>query len=126
MLLQFTVLAGIGVEQTLRRAAGEAQLAQAMPAGLDGTTENAAKQKPFAKQELTAEQEIETEQETKAEQETAEVQKLPPEGKKINYIENPLPLPKKHVKRVMDYRIKEEDALADFDIATSEDDDFDL
>lgn len=47
------------------------------------------------------------------------------ETEEIVYIENPLPLPKKHVKRVLDYgmHIPESD---DFDIAVPEDDDFDL
>lgn len=120
VLLQFTVLAGISVEQTLRRAAENTQLTQALPARWDKTAENTAKQKLLAEQEPFAEQEL------TPEQEPTEVQELPPGGKKINYIENPLPLPKKHVKRVMDYRIKEEDALEDFDIMPTDDDDFDL
>lgn len=47
------------------------------------------------------------------------------EKKKIHYLENPLPLPKKHVKRVLDYalQVSGED---DFDFPVGEDDDFDL
>lgn len=47
------------------------------------------------------------------------------EGKKKNYIENPLPLPKKHVKKTMDYQTELFDKM-DFDIDISESDDFDI
>lgn len=50
------------------------------------------------------------------------------EEKKINYIENPLPLPKKHVKRKLEFKFngmqdKKED---DFDVKIGDDDDFDI
>lgn len=47
-------------------------------------------------------------------------------GEKPRFIENPLPLPKKHVKREMDYdhNILEEDMH--YDIEVAEDDDFDI
>ena len=46
------------------------------------------------------------------------------EKKKVNYIENPLPLPKKHVKRNFDFKLdKRKD---DFDIDIEEGDDFDI
>lgn len=41
---------------------------------------------------------------------------------KVKYLDNPLPLPKKHQARVMDYQIKDED---DFDFKVKDDDDFD-
>lgn len=47
----------------------------------------------------------------------------PEAGKKTNYIENPLPLPKKHVKRVMEFKLDEKDG---FDIEIDEKDDFDI
>ncbi len=49
-----------------------------------------------------------------------------PEKKTVKYIENPLPLPKKHVKRVMDYTLQTGSAEDDFDYAVEEDDDFDI
>lgn len=49
-----------------------------------------------------------------------------PEKKKIVLIENPLPLPKKHVKKTMDYRFEPEPELMKFDIEIKENDDFDL
>lgn len=74
-------------------------------------------------------EEIEELEETKAEKAEGtmrEAEKSEAEGlEEIVYIENPLPLPKKHVKRVLDYgvQIPESD---DFDIAVQEEDDFDL
>lgn len=46
------------------------------------------------------------------------------EKKKVNYIENPLPLPKKHVKRKLDFKIDKK--KEDFDIEIDENDDFDI
>lgn len=43
--------------------------------------------------------------------------------KKVKYIENPLPLPKKHVKKTMNFKLDEKD---DFDIEIDEKDDFDI
>lgn len=49
-----------------------------------------------------------------------------PEGeKKVRYLDNPLPLPKKHVKRVLDYSIQV-NTDDDFDLSVEENDDFDL
>ena len=50
------------------------------------------------------------------------------EERKINYLENPLPLPKKHVKKIMDFEkdIVEAASKDDFDFAIGETDDFDV
>lgn len=45
---------------------------------------------------------------------------------KVKFIENPLPLPKKHVPREMNYNMDIEEAEMEFDINTSENDDFDI
>lgn len=45
------------------------------------------------------------------------------DNKEIQYIENPLPIPKKHVPKVLDYRLNNEEG--DFDYPVSDDDDFD-
>ena len=48
------------------------------------------------------------------------------EKRKIEFLENPLPLPKKHVKRVMNYKLDEkEKEFGGYDIDVPEDDDFD-
>ena len=51
-----------------------------------------------------------------------------PDKPKINYIPNPLPLPKKHVKKVMGFDINTdaEDRLLDFDYQGTDEDDFDI
>lgn len=48
------------------------------------------------------------------------------EEKKIEFIENPLPLPKKHVRKTMDYAFIPEDDQMKYDIVVSDTDDFDL
>lgn len=45
------------------------------------------------------------------------------EKKQVKYLDNPLPLPKKHVKRTLDFELDKKD---DFDIEIKEDDDFDI
>lgn len=44
----------------------------------------------------------------------------------VKLIDNPLPLPKKHVKKTMDYDISVDSREDDFDFDVAEDDDFDL
>ena len=46
-----------------------------------------------------------------------------PEADKIQFIENPLPLPKKHVPKVLDYKLG--DDVGDYDYPLADDDDFD-
>lgn len=58
-----------------------------------------------------------------AEQQAEETGEQP---KTVQMIENPLPLPKKHEKRVLDYGIKTDVQQDDFDIQVDEDDDFDI
>lgn len=47
-------------------------------------------------------------------------------GAPVQYIKNPLPLPKKHRKRVLDYPERNYSEKDDFDHPVSEDDDFDI
>jgi len=47
-------------------------------------------------------------------------------AKPIKYIENPLPLPKKHVKRVLDYALDYAVEGEDYDYTIAADDDFDI
>lgn len=46
--------------------------------------------------------------------------------KEIKFIENPLPLPKKHVKKDMDYAVEVSPEQMDYDISAKENDDFDI
>jgi len=46
-------------------------------------------------------------------------------GRRIEFLENPLPLPKRHEKRVMDYKLDSGKDFDGYDIDVSDDDDFD-
>ena len=48
-----------------------------------------------------------------------------PKEKEIHFLENPLPLPKKHEAKVLNYRFVEIEN-GDFDYDVAEDDDFDI
>ncbi len=60
---------------------------------------------------------------TEKHKETEEVEE---ENKKIEFIENPLPVPKKHVRKTMDYAFIPEESQMKFDIHVSDNDDYDL
>lgn len=49
----------------------------------------------------------------------------PEKERKIEFLENPLPLPKKHAKRVMDYKLDSDKDLGGYDVFVADDDDFD-
>jgi len=65
-----------------------------------------------------------TEEESKVE-EAKEPQSDEEPKPKVGYIENPLPLPKKHVKKTLDYDLLVDEG-EDFDLSVSENDDYDL
>ncbi|MEI3589104.1 MAG: hypothetical protein V8Q20_12180 [Lachnospiraceae bacterium] len=67
-------------------------------------------------------QDLETEE--FPEEEQVSFQEEPAETGKIQLIENPLPLPKKHVPKVLDYKLDNDDD-SDFDYPVADDDDFD-
>ena len=48
------------------------------------------------------------------------------ENKKVEYIENPLPVPKKHIRKTMDYAFIPNESQMKYDIQVSDNDDFDL
>ena len=60
------------------------------------------------------------------EKEEGAPEKIPEQITKPRYIENPLPLPKKHVKKEMDYQYLVEEKDMKYDVDVSETDDFDL
>ena len=59
------------------------------------------------------------------EEEPAPVPEEVPETDKIQFIENPLPLPKKHMPKVLDYKLNSGDGDFDYDYPVADDDDFD-
>lgn len=82
---------------------------------LDKQEESLAKTQNKGEESLTretvAEQKAKTEEEPK---------------KTVKYIENPLPLPKKHAKRTLDYRLEVPKEAMKYDLEVSDNDDFDL
>ena len=94
------------------------------------TDEPAAVRKEFHVNAEPAGEMFEAAQGTKAQDETGQApdgsqeQIAPP--REIHFLENPLPLPKQHEKKVMTYALEEEDAEDDYDVEVSDDDDFDL
>lgn len=66
---------------------------------------------------------IETEK--REEEKDPEAGEQPEKERKVEFLENPLPLPKKHEKRVMDYRLNSDQNLGGYDIYVADDDDFD-
>lgn len=92
-----------------------------------------AKEKEKKEKEKKAKEKKAKEKPAKAakEEKTAAVAAVPPVQektgeKKQNYIENPLPLPKKHVPKTMNYRTELSPDKMDFDIDIPEFDDFDI
>lgn len=69
-------------------------------------------------EEMFEEESVETEKETGEKEQ-------PEKERRVEFLENPLPLPKKHEKRVMDYKLDSDKDLGGYDIYVAEDDDFD-
>jgi len=97
---------------------------------LDEDDENELEE-AFEKDKLTTREETVEEMGFLDEEDVEEERKepeeeAPPVRKTVQYIENPLPLPKKHVKKVMDYSLQGTSEEDDFDYAVAEDDDFDI
>ena len=68
-------------------------------------------------------QDLETE-ELPEEEPAPTAEEIKEEGK-IQFIENPLPLPKKHVPKVLDYKLNSDNGDFDYDYPVADDDDFD-
>ncbi len=47
-------------------------------------------------------------------------------ARRVKYIDNPLPLPKKHVKKVLDYSVEPQVEFMHYDMEVAENDDFDI
>lgn len=99
----------------------------ALFAGVSAETEEMTETEAIAETEKTDKTETAAEVEETAEnEETAEeIPALPP-VQTVKYIENPLPLPKKHVKKRMDYAFEISDEALEFDFEILENDDFDF
>ena len=84
---------------------------------------------PFEKiQDLEALEAEKTEAEEIKPMETKPEETKPEEPKKVKLLDNPLPLPKKHEPKVMDFKLTEVEGEKDkeFDFDIDNDDDFDI
>lgn len=129
------LLAGVGVAQCLRpENASEALEGAAVQNGLEDNLvieelgDSETEISPTEETELRQDLPVETE-DAVFQREKALKEELKRENEntvhKVHFLENPLPVPKKHVKRVMDYPLRSapED---DFDFTVAEEDDFDI
>lgn len=106
----WTVLAGLGLQNCLY--GGRAKVLQAMIEEINTAAERAEESEQIAGTEAAAEA-----------QETKTMENKEP---KPRYIENPLPLPKKHVAREMDYQYAVEEKDMKYDVEVPSNDDFDV
>lgn len=113
LYLMFAMLAGVSMEQCICRKELPAETLDYPAENPEETTQDSSLVAFIAVPE-----EVEERSDCSTESEKEE-------EKIIHYLENPLPLPKKHVKRVLDYSIhvSGED---DFDFPVAENDDFDV
>lgn len=118
------VLAGIGVQQTLvwEKSAFVRQKAAAEDAPVF-EEQPVAEASPASGKQLTAEIASIPEAIPAAEPAPVPEETLP---EKPRFLENPLPLPRKHEKRTMDFQYEFEEDMLKFDIEIEDDDDFDI
>ena len=117
LYLLLAIAAGAGIQavlpyemERLRDAGGmPSETVEAVPVG------DKAKKRRLNIQDL--------EYEELPQEETAPAPEEVPEADKIQFIENPLPLPKKHVPKVLGYKLG--DDVGDYDYPVADDDDFD-
>jgi len=118
LYLLLAVAAGAGVQAVLPY---EMELLREVKGVLPETVDAVPVGTASTKRRLKV-QDLETEE--FPEEEPADFQEEPVETEKIQLIENPLPLPKKHVPKVLDYKLDNDDD-SDFDYPVADDDDFD-
>lgn len=126
LYLLITVLAGLGLGQCFLVPYGiETEKVPEEEPGGDGETGEGGRASEPPDTETDGEiagSKVRKEENPMGIQESAEES-----GKReVRYLENPMPLPKKHVKRVMDYAMTAEAEEDDFDFSVEEDDDFDI
>jgi len=126
LYLFLAVLAGIGISNVLAYSpimllVDEKEAENAQEAAKQGEVQEELHDE--ARTKLRAEVKAKPQTES---QEEPQVQSLKP-APDIQYIENPLPLPKKHVAKTMDYRLKvDESKPLDYDYQIEDDDDYDI
>lgn len=144
MYLLLTMLAGIVVEECVRKTEAVPEAAVSVTAGTKGEQPARAGMKP----PQAAQSDVKPVQAAQAGAKTMQIapadasgaEKAPegaglqkpsgeqevPVPKPVKYIENPLPLPRKHVKRKLEYGVEVPAGKDDFDLQVDERDDFDI
>ncbi len=131
-LYVWAVLAGLGLQNCI--FGGKAEVMQAVIEEINSTVElegpeQTDRQEITGESEQTDRQEITGESEQTDRQETSkrtdETETIE-EPEKPRFFENPLPLPKKHVKKEMDYQYQVDEKDMKYDIEVPENDDFDI
>lgn len=119
----WAVFAGLGLQNCIFGGADEVMVAvlRQINDAAQQITGDSGKQKE-AVQIPEQENVKETETEEPAQPEQAEAEKL----EKPRFIKNPLPLPKKHVHKEMDYQYPVEEKDMKFDVEVDDNDDFDV
>ncbi len=134
-----TILAGLGIQESMAvysAEKGSGKKKEKETAGGHDETEDLEiiAIAGTGKTEVMKEKGVETgkmpegenmEKETKVEEQGVETEEQPGKERKVEFLENPLPLPKKHEKRVMDYRLDSGKDLGGYDVYVADDDDFD-
>lgn len=122
----WAVLAGLGLQNCI--FGGRAKVMQAVIEQINAEADQEAGRERMENSSaeesigIKAQEQTDDTRETAGGEKTKEAQTPP----KPRYIENPLPLPKKHVKREMDYQYPVDEKDMKYDVDVSEQDDFDI
>lgn len=131
-LFVWAVLAGLGIQNCL--FGGQVKVMQAVIERINTAAEQAQQAEKHVNPEKTANTRQSTEVQEQEQQiagtatvkEAQQPEMTENQVTKPRYIENPLPLPKKHVARGMDYRYAVEEKDMKYDVEVPDDDDFDV
>lgn len=138
--LLLAIMAGVAVEECIRREAATLPIkvmetatvaaASAPEQECNGGAAAAPEKQPAAETVAAPEKQPAAETAVAPDQkpvdEAAAQEQQPPQPKPVQMIENPLPLPKKHVKKKLDYTVEVPEGKDDFDLDVAEGDDFDI
>lgn len=125
MFFAMTGLAGVSLSELFVRNVSDCRhkVPEAVVTDLDSSD---TKEEAVREQEVSAKKESDSHiPEQQVDMQYAD-QKPEEEPKKVQFIENPLPLPKKHVRKVMDFPIQPERSQMHYDIDVDSKDDFDF
>lgn len=130
MFFAMTGLAGVALCELFVRDGGKmtetAGVPETVVVDLDVHEDPQAAFEPESQAVPAAEPQEKAEDLKPAEEKQEETPKQEEVHKQVQFIENPLPLPKKHVKKTMDYPMQPEDSQMHYDIEVNPKDDFDF